>query len=151
MDFSNVANGYLSNMQKEQITFPIFYDKHPFVNDFVEEIRAAISKENQIVKNQMALYHLPPKIELVFTDTNLEIRYSKGSIPIGAEPCKDVSFGFDYEDFENSELFGRTIKQVLRSGILGINFPNIPSQDLDFNYEFGKDSLKVSVCHHLPF
>jgi hypothetical protein len=48
-------------------------------------------------------------------------------------------------------MFGRTIKQVLRSGILGTNFPNVPTDDLSFSYDFGEDTLKVSICNPLPF
>jgi hypothetical protein len=138
-------------MHKEQIIYYLHYSNIPDIKDFIKEIRAAVSKENQIVRNQMSLYHLPPLIELNFTDTSLEIKYSKGNIPTGNETCKDVSFAFDYEDFEDSEIFGRTVKQVLRSGVLSINFPNIPISDLNFNYEFGETELKVSVCNPLPF
>jgi hypothetical protein len=133
------------------ITHYLHYKNIPDVRDFISEIRAAISKDNPIVKNQMSLYHFPPKIDLNFNDSNLQVIYSKGTLTSENEPCKDFSFLFDYEDFKDSEMLGRTIKQVLRSGILGINFPNIPTLELDFKYEFGADNMKVSVCHNLPF
>jgi hypothetical protein len=136
---------------EESVKYYIHYENVKGVRELISLIRAAISKNSQIVKNHTSLYHLPPKIDLIFTDTSVQIVYSKSSISSYNEECKDFSFLFDYDDFEDSQMFGRTIKQVLRSGILATRFPNIPPQDLDFVYDFGEDTLKVSICNPLPF
>ncbi len=136
---------------EESVKYFIHYENVKDVREFVSLIRAAISKNIQIVKNHISLYHLPPKIDLNFTDSSVQISYSKSSISSFNDECKGITFLFDYDDFENSQMFGRTIKQVLRSGILGTNFPNVPTDDLSFSYDFGEDTLKVSICNPLPF
>jgi hypothetical protein len=136
---------------EESVKYYIHYENVKGVSEFVSLIRAAISKNSQIVKNHTSLYHLQPKIDLNFTDSSVQITYSKSSISSLNDECKGITFLFDYDDFENSQMFGRTIKQVLRSGILGTNFPNVPTDDLSFSYDFGEDTLKVSICNPLPF
>lgn len=137
-------------MSTEIINY-VFYKDYPDVRDFISELRAASSKNNQIVKNQISLYNFPPDVEFNFTDNGVEVVYKKGNLSSSGEECTDLSFLIEYDDFKNSELFGRTIRQVLRSGVLNLNFPKIPIQELDYNYDFGEDSVKISVCHLLPF
>ena len=76
--------------------------------------------------------------------------YYKGSIG-NDEPCKNVSFGLDYDDFETSEMFGRTIKDVLEGGLLNLHFPDSPRSVLEYDYDIGEDTLKIGICHPLPF
>jgi len=135
---------------KNSITYYIHYVNAPDVREFIDLIRAATSEESQIVKNQISLYSIKPYIVLNFTDTNVEVIYYKGSIG-NDTPCKDVSFGLDYDDFETSELFGRTIKDVLEGGLINLHFPNTPKYVLEYDYDIGEDTLKVGICHPLPF
>ena len=141
---------FIDTMSTEIINY-VFYKDYPDVRDFISELRAASSKNNQIVKNQISLYNFPPDVEFNFTDNGAEVVYKKGNLSSSGEECTDLSFLIEYDDFKNSELFGRTIRQVLRSGVLNLNFPKIPIQELDYNYDFGEDSVKISVCHLLPF
>jgi hypothetical protein len=136
---------------EESVKYYIHYENVKGIRELVSLIRAAISKNSQIVKNHTSLYHLPPKIDLNFTDSSVQITYSKSSISSFNSECKGITFLFDYDDFEDSEIFGRTIKQVLRSGVLSTNFPNVPTDDLSFSYDFGEETLKVSICNPLPF
>lgn len=135
---------------KNSITYYIHYKNVPDVRDFINEIRAAVSDENQIVQNQLSLYSVKPYIVLNFTDTNVEVKYYKGHIG-NDTPCNDVSFGLDYRDFETSEMFGRTIKDVLDGGLLNLHFPNSPKSVLEYDYDIGENTLKISICHPLPF
>jgi hypothetical protein len=135
---------------KNSITYYIHYKNVPDVRDFINEIRAATSDENQIVQNQLSLYSVKPYIVLNFTDINVEVIYYKGSIG-NDEPCNDVKFGLDYDDFETSEMFGRTIMDVLEGGLLNLHFPDSPRSVLEYDYDIGEDTLKVGICHPLPF
>ena len=135
---------------KNSITYYIHYKNVPDVREFIKEIRAAMSDENQIVQNQLSLYSVKPYIVLNFTDTNVEVIYYKGTIG-NDTPCNDIKFGLDYDDFETSEMFGRTIKDVLEGGLLNLHFPNSPKSVLEYDYDIGEDTLKIGICHPLPF
>lgn len=135
---------------KNSITYYIHYKNVPDVREFIKEIRAAMSDENQIVQNQLSLYSVKPYIVLNFTDTNVEVKYYKGTIG-NDTPCNDIKFGLDYDDFETSEMFGRTIKDVLEGGLLNLHFPNSPKSVLEYDYDIGEDTLKIGICHPLPF
>jgi hypothetical protein len=136
---------------KNTTTYYIHYQNVPDVRELIKLIREATSEENQIVRNQLSLYNLKPNISLHFTDENLQIIYSKGSIGTNTNTCKDVSVSLDYDDFESSELFGRTIRDLLDGGLLSLHFPNSPRSVLEFNYDFGENTLKIGICHPLPF
>jgi GDPmannose 4,6-dehydratase len=50
-----------------------------------------------------------------------------------------------------SEMFGKTIMDVLEGGLLNLHFPDSPRSVLEYDYDIGEDTLKIGICHPLPF
>jgi hypothetical protein len=133
------------------LTKYVHYKNFPDVRELAKELKDSISVTNTLIKNYTLTNGFLPKVKLIFGDENVQITYDDGQ-EMDMTTCNDYILGLDYDDFKDSKQFGETIKGILKpGGFLKLQFPKIPVRELDFFYVFGEDTLKIGVCHNLPF